>query len=560
MPQQLGSGELAESADPGGIVGPLDRGLTVLRALAAGPEGRQRPGDLVHATGLARSTVDRITTTLLSLGYLRAEGRDLLLTPQAMTLGSGYLACCRLPDVLGPCAAELADALDESVSLAVPDGDGVRFITQVIHRRAMSLAFRIGDLLPPERCAPGPLFAAGWSGEDGRRWLERLRADPGGTGFPAVPAPSGPLDAAAVERRFLARVAAAREQGWSVDDQLIEPGLVAVALPVRDASGTAVCALSVVSHTSRHSAASLADHALPHLRRTAARMEASLRDAPPYESNRPARPADESELKNRLGAEFLQSLARGLAVLRALGTRSEGLSLSRVAEATGQPRATARRSLLTLTHLGYVRAGQRTFTLTPRVLDLGYAPLSGLGFTDVVQPHLAALTALLGESSSVAVLDGDDVRYVARMATVRIMSVNITVGTRFPAYATAMGRVLLADLPAAGRAAYLARVRPRRLTRHTRTGAAELAAAIEAAGKDGFALVDEELEEGLRSVAVPLRSADGRVVAALNVAQHAGRGSREQMLDRIRPAATAAAERIAADLAIVGERRELTIP
>lgn len=562
MPQ---TAEAGDAGAPAEAVGPLERGLTVLRAMAAEPGVRQRPGDLARTTGLARSTVDRITSTLEHLGYLRAEGQDLLLAPRLMELGNAYLSSAGLSGTLGPHATALADALDESVSVTVPDGDGVRFVVQATRRRTLSLAFRIGDLLPPERCAPGALFAAGWDPAQRERWRQRLAADPSGSGFPAVPAstPAAAPDRAA--SRFEERVRAAREHGWAVDDQLVEPGLIAVALPVRDAAGTVVCAVSVVSHTSRHSAASLAAHALPPLRRTVGAMEAALREpAAPTDAagtdaagSGAAAGAADALLKEELGTEFLQSLARGLTVLRVLGTARGGLALSRVAEAAALPRATARRSLITLQHHGYVRAEGPLFALTPRVLELGYARLSALDLAQLVRPHLVRLTARVGESSSVAVLDGDDIRYVARSAAGRIMSVTVTVGTRLPCYATAMGRVLLAGLPGDERADRLGVLSAQPLTPRTRTGAAELTAALDRAADQDYALVDGELEPGLRSIAVPLRDRHGRVVAAVNVAQHAGRGTPQQLIDGILPELRATAAAMAADLAVRSEHHPL---
>lgn len=256
---------------PPEAVGPLMRSLSVLRELAA--DGSRQPvGDLVRRTDLARSTVDRVLSTLARLGYVRIEGRDAVLAPRLLELGNAYLAASELPDRLGPLADRLADELDESVSLAVPDGDGVRFVHQATRRRAMSLAFRIGDLLPAERGAPGALFADHWDAADWQRWRARRAADPTDAGFPAVPPRhaedgaddgAGPGPDAASPTGFEGRVAAARDAGWSLDDQLIEPGLVAVAMPVRDTAGRPVCALSVVSHTSRLSAAELPDAVLP---------------------------------------------------------------------------------------------------------------------------------------------------------------------------------------------------------------------------------------------------------------------------------------------------------
>ncbi|WP_328322292.1 IclR family transcriptional regulator domain-containing protein [Streptomyces sp. NBC_00388] len=552
----------AALAPPGETVGPLERGLAVLRTMAGDPDSRLRASDLARTTGLARSTVDRIALTLARLGYLRSDGRDLMLAPRLMELGNAYLASCGLPGALEPHAIALADELDESVSIAVPDGDGVRFITQATRRRAMALAFRIGDLLPAERCAPGAVFAAGWDGADRTRWLTRRGQDPLDTGFPAVPPRVPPLRPDRTEAAFEARVREAADLGWSTDDQLIEPGLVAVAHAVRDPAGTPVCALSVVSHTSRHSAQSLREHALPRLRLAAAAMEEALR-AP----SRPAAPPVTSAaadtgtgLKAELGPDFLQSLARGLTVLRALGAARGGLTLTAVAAAAALPRASARRSLLTLQHLGYVRADEGAFTLLPRVLELGYARLSRLSFGEIVRPHLAELTGQVRESASVAVLDGDEIRYVERVPTARIMSVDITVGTRFAAYATSMGRVLLASLPAPERAARLARITFEPLTRHTVTTPGALADILESVARDGHALVDEELEEGLRSVAMPLRDGSGRTIAAVNVSQHAGRATRQQFLEAVLPHLAAAVARTEADLAVAAERQHIAAP
>jgi IclR family pca regulon transcriptional regulator len=244
---------------------------------------------------------------------------------------------------------------------------------------------------------------------------------------------------------------------------------------------------------------------------------------------------------------FLQSLARGLAVLVALGTARGGLTLADCAKVTGLPRATVRRAVQTLERLGYASTDGARFVLLPRVLELGYARLSGLTFGEVVQPHLADLVARVRESASVAVLSGDDVVYVARVQTVSLMSINITVGTRFPAYATSMGRVLLAELPDER----LATIVPRPLSPRTVTSAAELRALVRQAAADGYALVDQELEEGVRSIAVPVRDRRGRTVAAVNVATHAGRASNATLLRDVLPALRETAARMEADLAHV---------
>lgn len=580
-----------DASPPTEAVGPLTRGLAVLRAVATA-DGRASLGDLVRATGLARSTVDRVAATVARIGYARLDGRDVVLTPRLLELGNAYLASTGLPDRLGDLADGLADALDESVSLAVPDADGVRFVHQAIRRRTMALAFRIGDLVPAERAAPGALFAVEWDDAAWAAWRRRRERDPGDADFPAVPPPRGGVPA----ETFADRAAAARDAGWSQDDQFIEAGLVAVAVPVRDADGRTVCALSVVSHTSRHDVASLREAALGELLATAGTMrgrlaapasrtdptgpagptgpaeaaEAGTADsARATERAAPVPPADAAPAvaavlrasKRELGPEFVESFARGLAVIpafdpkvseRARDAASDcpvALPLTAVAEATGLPRATARRALITLEHLGYASHDGGLYRLTPRVLDLGFAHLSGLTLPGITEPHLVELVGRVHESASMAVLADDDVQYIARVPTVRIMSVAISVGTRFPAYATSLGRVLLADLPEREREACLARVEPVALTRHTVTSRTRLAEILADTAACGFSLVDEELEEGLRSIAVPVRDGAGRAVAAVNVSMHASRRSPAEAESELLPPLRTAAAAIEADLA-----------
>jgi len=253
-------------------------------------------------------------------------------------------------------------------------------------------------------------------------------------------------------------------------------------------------------------------------------------------------------LSEARGEHFVQSLERGLAVIRAFGADDPELTLSDVARRTGLTRAAARRFLLTLTDLGYVRTDGKQFALTPRVLDLGYAFLSSLTLPEVAEPHLERLAAELRESSSVSVLDGDDIVYVGRVPTSRIMRVAINVGTRFPAYATSMGRVLLAGLPDDLRRAYLERAEIKPLTARAIDNAADLAAELDRVHGQGWALVDQELEEGLRSIAAPIHDAGGRTIAAVNVSAHASRVSAEEIKRTLLPPLLAAAQRIEADL------------
>ncbi|GAA2001384.1 IclR family transcriptional regulator domain-containing protein [Microbacterium ulmi] len=223
------------------------------------------------------------------------------------------------------------------------------------------------------------------------------------------------------------------------------------------------------------------------------------------------------------GGEFVQSLDRGLAVIRSFDADRPSLTLSDVSRATGLSRASARRFLHTLVELGYVGTDGREFHLRPRLLELGYAYLSGLGLPAVAQPHLQRLSDETGESSSVAILDGGEIVYVARVAVRRIMSAAIGVGTRLPAFATSMGRAMLACGPDARRDEFLRTASLSPLTPYTITDRAALRAEFERIGAQGWSLVDQELEEGLRSVAAPVHDSTGAVVAAVNVAAPARR-------------------------------------
>ncbi|MEU8111148.1 IclR family transcriptional regulator [Micromonospora sp. NPDC048947] len=246
--------------------------------------------------------------------------------------------------------------------------------------------------------------------------------------------------------------------------------------------------------------------------------------------------------------EFVQSLERGLAVIRAFDGEHPQLTLSEVARRTGLTRAAARRFLLTLVELGYVHTDGRLFSLRARILELGYAYLSSLSLPEVAQRHMEALVAQVHESCSVSVLDGDEVVYVARVPTKRIMTVGISVGTRFPAYATSMGRVLLAAQPVEWLDDYLATAQLRPLTRRTVTDPAKLRAVLTKIAAQGYAIVDQELEEGLRSVAAPIHGENGSVIAAVNVSAHASRGSFEMIRRELLPPLLAAAKRIEEDI------------
>lgn len=242
--------------------------------------------------------------------------------------------------------------------------------------------------------------------------------------------------------------------------------------------------------------------------------------------------------------DHVQSLVRGLAVIKAFDSEHVAMTLSEVARRTDMPRAAARRFLLTLVDMGYVGFDGQRFRLRPRILELGVSYFHSCSFIEIAQPYMEDVLKQVNESCSMSVLDGDDVAYVARFPTSRIMSVAIAVGTRFPAWATSMGRVLLSGLSDAALDAALARVEPRPLTPNTVTDREKLREIILAARSRGYCAVEEELELGLLSVAVPVHNGAGEVIAAVNVAVPTSRHTPESLHQEILPVL----QRAAADI------------
>jgi len=226
---------------------------------------------------------------------------------------------------------------------------------------------------------------------------------------------------------------------------------------------------------------------------------------------------------------FMTSLARGLAVVQAFSDSRKPQTIAQVSQKTGIPRAAVRRCLYTLQQLGYVDAEHNNFSLRPKVLTLGYSYLSSTPLTVSSQPYLNNISRELGESSSLAVLDDGEVLYVARAATTRVMSVALNTGSRLPAYCTSLGRVMLAHLPPDELNAYFARTKLKAMTDKTVTTQKRLREILAGVRQSGYAINDEELELGLRSISVPVRGASGQVVAALNVGAQAARVSVERM-------------------------------
>ena len=242
---------------------------------------------------------------------------------------------------------------------------------------------------------------------------------------------------------------------------------------------------------------------------------------------------------------FMTSLARGLLVIQAFSESKIHLSISQVSKKTGLSRASVRRCLHTLSKLGFAGSDDaRNFFLRPRVLTLGQSYLSSTPVATAAQPILEHLSHILNESCSIALLDGVDIVYVARANITRIMAIDLGVGTRLPAFCTSMGRVLLANLAPDDLEAVLPKIEFTRYTEKTITSVEKLRQALTVVCREGYAIIDQELELGLRSMAVPVRSSTGRVVAAINVGAHGQRVSLQDMLTRFLPYLRAAAQEL----------------
>lgn len=246
-------------------------------------------------------------------------------------------------------------------------------------------------------------------------------------------------------------------------------------------------------------------------------------------------PDAERRAQREAGPDFSEALARGLHVLTLFNAENRAIPLSDLARAADLPRATVRRVMLTLVHLGYVQAEGRLFRLTPRVLRLATAYLTSNAISTLLQPACDRIMRRAGESCTAAVLEGPDVVMVARALPAQLVPTGAGIGFRLPAYCSALGRVLLSGLSAADLEAYLAKTPLLAVTDHTATNPAAIRRAVEAAAADGFCFVDQEAEHGFRSIAVPLRRFDGTLVAALNIGARIERADAGTMLGQHLP-------------------------
>jgi IclR family pca regulon transcriptional regulator len=506
----------------------LERGIAVMRVF-----DRDRPeitrSDAAEATGLSRAAARRFLLTLADLSYVRSDGRSFRLTPGVLRLGYAYLSSHPLVQMSQTHCEALALGARETACVWVLDRDDTVCVVHVPAARIMTVSVSVGTRSAARPTAAGQVLLAG-------------QADRPGDGG----------------------------AGWVIADDDPGQGIRTIAVPVRDRTGRCIAAVGLCVHADRASAAALRRDLLTPLTETARRIEADLSAQPASAGRRggsqlPADPEAASGVVaaplakgiaahpgSPSGAHFIQSLERGLTVIRAFIGGPPQLTLSQVSQATGLTRAAARRFLLTLRDLGYIQAEARQFELTARVLELGHAYLSGLSLTEVAEPRLEQFVADMGESSSVAILDGYAVVYLTRVAASRVGALSISVGTRLPAWVTAMGRVLLAELPPAALDSHLAGLELRRMARRTLTDKAQLRQEIERARGQGWALVDGELEDGLLALAVPVRNRNGDVVAAVSVSAAAASDLAEAMRLRLLPPLLETASLIEADLRVAG--------
>jgi IclR family transcriptional regulator, pca regulon regulatory protein len=529
-----------------GFVQSLQRGLAVIRAFDA-----ENPAltlsDVAKATDLAPATARRFVLTLVELGYMRSDARLFRLSPRVLELGRPFLSGLTIPALARPHLRDLVADVRESSSLAILDASDIVYVEHVAAKRFMSVQVTVGTRDPAFATSLGRVLIAGKSDE----WLAASVA----TLQLQKITPATIVDPEAL----LAELRRIRTQGWALVDQEFEEDLRALAAPIHSQDGAVIAAVNVAVHASRWSIEAIHDDLLPRLLRATAAIDADLRHVPaPVPARRSARsgeapvPAETAVDAGDRETDFVQSLQRGIAVIRAFDADNPALTLSDVAKVTGLARAAARRFVLTLVELGYMRADGRLFRLSPRVLELGRPYLTTLTLAEVAAPHLHDFVDDVSESSSVATLDDDEIVYVAHVTAKRIMSVSVPVGTRDPAFATSLGRALLAGLTDGALSTMLDEIRLPRITDVTIVEPPALLAELQRIRQQGWALVDQELEEGLRALAVPLHGEHGDVIASVNVAVHASRWTIERIHGELLPRLLAVASEIERDLRAIG--------
>lgn len=509
--------ELA-ATDPD-YVDSLERGLSVLRAFSAREEALS-VADVASLVGITRTAARRFALTLEYLGYAGQSAEGYTLTPGVLAIGDAYLRSSPLPDAAHPHLDELVRAVGETASLTVLHKRRVYYAARVAADRIVTANITVGTSVAAHSTATGRILLGGLAPDELEDYLSSIEPRPG-------------FDPDYVRER----IEEARGRGWTVADQELTPGIRSVAVPLRDPEGRIVAALNIAAHASRVDAEVLETDFVPLLQSAAQRTAAALWPTSGAAPDRSVMaPATATRPKVR-PSDVIQSVERGLSILAAFDEGHPAMNLAQISERCRLPRSAARRFVLTLASLGYLEQQGRSYAPTPLVLELGYSLLSRLSLADVAKPRLEALARKLGASVSIGVLDGMDLRYVARASAPSPLIVNIRPGTRVPAERTAMGQVLLSLLPSAAlEAAKRSAGRGREAN-----GLADLEVTLAAVREQGWSYVDQLLEAGIRAVAVPLRNRRGEVVAAMSASVHEdttpGRDMTENFLPPLRTAA-----------------------
>lgn len=518
------SAELA-ATDPD-YVDSLERGLSVLRAFSAREEALS-VADVASLVGITRTTARRFALTLEYLGCTGQSAEGYALTPAVLAIGDAYLRSNPLPDAAHPHLNELVRAVGETASLTVLHKCRVYYIARVAPDRIVTANITVGTNVPAYSTATGRVLLGRLPPGEVEDYLSSMEPSPG-------------FESGYVRER----IEEARERGWAVADQELTPGIRSVAVPLHDPEGRIVAALNIAAHATRVDTQVLENDFVPLLQSAAQRTAAALW---PTSGEVPARSVLASSTVTRpkvRPSDVIQSVERGLSILTAFDEGHPAMNLAQISERCRLPRSAARRFVLTLASLGYLEQEGRSFAPTPRILELGYSLLPRLSLADVAKPRLEALARKLGASVSIGVLDGMDLRYVARVSAPSPLTVNIRAGSRVPAHRTAMGQVLLSLLPseALPDAARFAD------GDDARRELADLGDSLAVVREQGWSYVDQLLEVGIRAVAVPLRNRRGELVAALSASLHEGSIPADDMTSTFLPALRAAADEFVMDL------------
>lgn len=505
----------------------LERGLSVLKAFSEHEEALS-VADVATLVGITRTAARRFALTLEYLGYASQSAEGYRLTPGVLEIGDAYLRSSPLPDAAYPHLDELVRAVGETASLTVLHGRRVYYTARVAADRIVTANITVGTSVAAYSTATGRVLLGGLAQDELEDYLASIEP---GSGF----------DPDYVRERIMQ----ARECGWTVADQELTPGIRSVAVPLRDPEGRIVAALNIAAHATRVDAEALEKDFVPLLQAAAQGTAAAL--WPPSGAVPPGAAALAPATATRSMArpsDVIQSVERGLSILTAFDEGHATMNLAQISERCRLPRSAARRFVLTLASLGYLAPQGRSFTPTPVVLELGYTLLSRLSLADVAKPRLEAMARKLGASVSIGVLDGMDLRYVARASAPSPLTVNIRPGSRVPARRTAMGQVLLSLLPPGD----LSDAAPSASRDSASDGAADLGETLAVVREQGWSYVDQLLEAGIRAVAVPLRNRRGEVVAALSASVHEASTPDRDMIESFLPALHEAASEFILDL------------